>query len=226
MEVKIFCSNCKVEILRADTDTLKTPLVGSMFKVKKDMEWSLFSPYDQGNDLTCPMCDWTFHDNGKVTIPVGNDFVFGVPEVIIPGILAHVDSFPDAIVGTRAVTENEDAKNKIASQALTNVKENILKEAYKAVGEAMIADKTPDAALEALQKQVEGDKTEVKTEKLEQAQMNKGDWSKPSSIDEGIDMGEEKNPDPRLKKGGRPKGSKNKGAKYQKWWKKKNEQTA
>ena len=89
MEVKIFCANCKVEILRADTDTLRSPLIGNMFKVKKDMEWSMFSPHDNGNDLLCPMCDWAFHENGKLMIPVNGDFVFGKPEVVIPGIIAQ-----------------------------------------------------------------------------------------------------------------------------------------
>ena len=216
MEIRVFCSNCKVEILRADTDTLKTPLIGSMFKVKKDMEWSLFSPHDQGNDLTCPMCDWTFHDNGKVSVAVGDDFVFGKPEVIIPGILAGievplpVETNKEAVI---PVVEVEDIKNKAASHTLVNI-------------ETIAEDATPNPALEALQKQVEGNKAEEKTEKLEQARINQGDWSEPSNINEGID--EEAKIDPRLQKGGRPKGSKNKGAKYQKWWKsgKKSEQTA
>ena len=216
MEIRIFCSNCKVEILRADTDTLKTPLIGNMFKVKKDMEWSMFSPHDQGNDLTCPMCDWTFHDNGKVVVPVGNDCVFGIPEVIIPGILAHTEEEPvgDGVVDDTAKIQ---AGHKIVESEIK------LPQPEK---EFVTEDITPDPTLEALQKQIEGDKTEEKTEKLEQAQINRGDWSEPSNINEGID--EEAKIDPRLQKGGRPKGSKNKGAKYQKWWKsgKKSEQTA
>lgn len=93
MEIKIFCAGCKVEILRADTDTLKTPLIGNMFKVKKDMEWSLFSAHDVGFDLICPMCEFTFHQDGKVMVPVNGDFVFGKPEVIIPGIITYSDEF-------------------------------------------------------------------------------------------------------------------------------------
>lgn len=88
MEIKIFCMACKVEILRADTDTLRTPLIGNMFKVKKDMEWNLFSPHDTDKDLICPMCEWTFHEEGRVSVPVNGDFVIGKPEVIIPGIIA------------------------------------------------------------------------------------------------------------------------------------------
>lgn len=94
MEINVYCISCKVEILIADTDTLKSPLIGEMFKVKKDMEWSLFSPFDAGNDLTCPMCEWTFHENGKLRVAVGNEFIIGIPELIIPGIVASSEESP------------------------------------------------------------------------------------------------------------------------------------
>ena len=109
MEIKIFCNNCKVEILRADTDTLKTPLVGEMFKVKKDMEWALFSDHDTGNDLICPMCDWVLHENGKIRVAVGNEFIIGIPELIIPGILAGFDGVPVAAPSKKPVLDIEES---------------------------------------------------------------------------------------------------------------------
>lgn len=64
--VTILCNNCKVDILRANSDFLKTPLYGFMFTVKPQMEWSIFDGSATGNDLICPMCGWCFHDNGKL----------------------------------------------------------------------------------------------------------------------------------------------------------------
>lgn len=59
-EVHVFCSNCKEDILRADSEKLKFPLIGSMFTVKPGMEWDIFGPSATGNDLICPMCEWSF----------------------------------------------------------------------------------------------------------------------------------------------------------------------
>lgn len=179
MEINVFCMNCKVEILRADTDTLKSPMVGYMFRVKKDMEWSLFSPHDMGNDLICPMCDWAFHENGKIMIRINGDFVIGKPEFIIPGILEY-DYTEEPIVETEVVLDTVEIKD-------------------------VIVDGVNDITIEMLQKVVEGDK---EPEIEEKPKINRGDWSIPSDIDEGI---EDEIP---KKKGGRPKGSKNKGAKY------------
>ena len=60
MNLRIKCLNCREEVLQCETQELWTPLKGSMFKVKKDMEWAIFSPEDTGRDLICPMCNWCF----------------------------------------------------------------------------------------------------------------------------------------------------------------------
>ena len=146
MEIKVFCNNCKVEILRADTDTLKSPLVGHMFQVKKDMEWALFSPHDTGNELICPMCEWTFHENGKIKVAVGNEFIIGIPELIIPGILGSEEPL---VIELPAKKETQVVKPKPEPEP---EKETVVEEA------------TSNPTLEALQKQVEGDKQEEKTE--------------------------------------------------------------
>ena len=151
MEIKIFCNNCKVEILRADTDTLKSPLVGEMFRVKKDMEWALFSDHDTANDLICPMCDWVFHENGKVKVVVGNEFIIGIPELIIPGILAGFDRVSATVTPKETVFIEESGG--VSDEALNSLSR----------GPAVVKV-TPDLAMEAIQKQVEGEKTAESTE--------------------------------------------------------------
>lgn len=71
MHITIYCVNCRADILRADSDTLKSPLVGSMFLVKPGMEWNIFAPTATGNDLTCPMCEWSFHRDGLLLTDQG-----------------------------------------------------------------------------------------------------------------------------------------------------------
>ena len=210
MEVKIFCMNCKVEILRADTDTLKTPLIGNMFRVKKDMEWSLFSPHDIGNDLLCPMCEWTFHENGKLMIPVNGDFVFGKPEVVIPGILAHEtwDDIPS--IPAMTATEIEDNWNKavkeggeVIKKILTPSKQN------QEIIDAQFVE--PDSTLNDIMNKVEGnqsekekpetlsdpviqsiqDQVEIKEkepEKPEPPTINSGDWTRSGYADENSEV--------------------------------------
>ena len=61
-KLEIYCCNCKEHILEADTDTLKQPLNGSMFKVRPEREWFLsFDDECEDHNLTCPVCGWAFH---------------------------------------------------------------------------------------------------------------------------------------------------------------------
>ena len=61
-KLEVYCCNCKEHILEADTDTLASPLKGSMFKVRPEREWYLsFDDVCEGLNLTCPVCGWAFH---------------------------------------------------------------------------------------------------------------------------------------------------------------------
>jgi len=208
MEIKIFCQSCGVEILRADTDTLKSPLVGEMFQVKKDMEWALFSPHDTGLELTCPMCEWTFHEKGKIKVAVGGDFVFGIPEVIVPGILAYADVQSAPIV--------------VAPPPPPAPPVSPLVEAPAVPPPPPVTVLVTDPALLLIQDQVEakGPVEEIPTVKPVQ----KSDTDEDSEMEGKAPPGavavepaasKEKN------KGGRPSGSKNKGALYKNKRKKK-----
>lgn len=67
MILDIYCMNCKEHILQADTDTLKDPLKGHMFKIKPKMEWDIvFTDDSAGLDLACPKCTWSFCEDDKL----------------------------------------------------------------------------------------------------------------------------------------------------------------
>lgn len=219
MEIKVFCQNCQVEILRADTYTLKTPLVGSMFRVKKDMEWSLFSPHDTGLDLTCPMCDWTFHENGKVKVAVGDDFVFGVPEVIIPGILGFYEESGEITEEALSTVAMSSVVDKVMSLS-TDPNLKTIRDQVEGDKEEEKAPVPPEIA--QIQDAVEG-VPDKKDEEVETPQTNEGAWSEFADSDEDSETdgiappgAVATEPQASKNKGGRPKGSKNKGRKYKK----------
>jgi hypothetical protein len=66
MNLIVYCQNCLDHILMANSEDLKHPLNGSMFRVKPDMEWDIFSSTAVGNDLVCPICGWCFHYEGQL----------------------------------------------------------------------------------------------------------------------------------------------------------------
>lgn len=178
MDIKIFCMNCKEEILQADTDTLRSPLIGNMFRVKKDMEWSLFSPHDIDKDLICPRCEWCFHVDGKLMANMGEAFVTGsYPEEIVPWAIAC--SMDNPIVKATKV-EIDEKLTLIATDHKKRVDE-IGKKVSEKVKEIY---KEPDPLLKSLQEQVEFNDSDYRDKKKEEeAKVNKGDWNKSQDTD-------------------------------------------
>lgn len=68
-KLEVYCCSCKEYILEANTDTLKSPLNGDMFKVRPDREWYLYFDGEcEDHNLTCPMCSWPFHVEQKLLV--------------------------------------------------------------------------------------------------------------------------------------------------------------
>ncbi len=125
MELDVYCNSCKEHILQADTNTLAEPLIGSMFKVKKDMEWSMFSPHDTGLDLVCSLCSWVFHLNGAITVKADNGLaITGTPDKILEtlGIDKPFNgkSLPDLI--DEAATKHPLVKTELTNEKIAENK--------------------------------------------------------------------------------------------------------
>ena len=91
MIIDIYCQNCKEHVLQADTDTLKLPLIGSMFTQKTGMEWAIFSPSSVGNDLICPMCESCFHWDDMVTTKINGELYTNKPEELAFEVLYQTE---------------------------------------------------------------------------------------------------------------------------------------
>lgn len=203
MEIKIFCNNCHEEILRADTETLKTPLIGEMFQVKKDMEWALFSPSDVDKDLICPMCEWAFHENGNVMAAVNGSFVTGSPEVIIPGIVAHGENTPiiqPILMKSREELEKiypseliDKVENKV-DEALDKFKSEATDVLYGTNEEKVQSEETPINYVNPMSEEANPivESIESVPEKVPDKpvpfQANKGDWNHNEDIDGSSEM--------------------------------------
>ncbi len=77
MRLEVYCGNrnCGEYILDTDTDVLALPLTGHMFKPRADREWqSPFEDEAESVNLTCPMCEWTFHVEQSLTVRKPDSF--------------------------------------------------------------------------------------------------------------------------------------------------------
>ena len=103
-KLEVYCCNCKEHILEADTDTLASPLRGSMFKVRPEREWYLsFDDVCEGLNLTCPVCGWAFHVEQSLMVrkPVrrGSGLQVTEKEMIQDGVEFKTEDNGKGIVG-------------------------------------------------------------------------------------------------------------------------------
>lgn len=125
MNIDVYCCNCKEYILQADTETLKSPLVGDMFKQKTGMEWDMFSTSATGNDLTCPKCEWVFHNNGLIRTVMGEvpfqDIFQERPEELIETLKCYIPRKRKVVLPPASVKSDPPASIDIPDKLVESV---------------------------------------------------------------------------------------------------------
>lgn len=182
MIIDIYCCACKEFILQADTDTLKTPLVGGMFKVRPGREWSLFSPHDVGLDLTCPLCEWSFHENGHVSACVGTEMIFGMPEMIIPGILAR-----NLTSATGIIAAHDSGLLPVEMESTEEITEPETSIIPQEEPEVINSSNDGVAPFNPLIERVQGT-PEPETKDEKEPPLNQGAWSEGANTDENSEL--------------------------------------
>ena len=126
MNLNIYCNNCHEHILQADTETLTSPLVGSMFTAKTGMEWAIFSQHDKDLDLICPLCNWLFHMDGRLEAEYGAVRIMDYPEDIVK-IFGTSDGFVEAEEPEEKVTDVTDVTVEIEEEIVPVIKKKVVK---------------------------------------------------------------------------------------------------